>query len=469
MFFTQKALSFVDDYITDLDLALQSIGIDKRLSFIQKSWFSFCLMGIYMTNSICWRRFERISLGQRNEASISWMFRHAKIPWMDLLVASTKILLKKYAIKAAILALDEVDRARSKRTPQIFKAYKQRDKASSGYVNGQTIVALVLITDKIVFPVGFMFYMPDSEVKKWKLEDAKLRKEGVAKKDRPEKPAPNPEYPSKMDISLMLLRNFHVVHPDIEVKAVVADALYGTAYFMDEASEIFGGVQVVSQLHKNQNICYRNRVMGVEHYFQSYPGVPQGLKIRGKDAAEVTMGSIRVHVSAHNKKRFVIALKYDGEEEYRYLLATDMSWRTVDIAQVYTLRWLIEVFFEDWKSYEGWGKLAKQTGEKGSVRGVILSLLCDHCLLLHPEQMARIEKKLPAYTVGSLQRRTQADAFVMFLYNLWEGGKVSEKIDEIKNTIEELFTLQPSEKHMSGKDLGRMEPTPSLKYKGCLS
>jgi len=465
MFLTQNALSFVDDYITKLDSALQSTGIDKRLSLIQKSWFSFCLMGIYLTNSICWQRFERISLGQHNNAGISWMFRRASIPWMYLLEASTKVLLEQYGIKAGVLVLDEVDRARSKHTPQIFKSHKQRDKASSGYVNGQTIVALVLVTDKITFPVGFMFYMPDPDVKKWNIEDARLRKEGVVKKDRPKKPAANPEYPSKIDISLTLLRGFRASHPDIKVKAVIADALYGTAYFMDEASAIFGGVQVVSQARKNQNIRYRNRIISMTNYFQSYPGVPQELKIRGKDAVQVTMGSIRVHVVAHKKKRFVIALKYDGEEDYRYLIATDMSWRTVDIAQVYTLRWLVEVFFEDWKSYEGWGKLAKQTGEKGSVRGVILSLLCDHCLLLHPEQKARIEKKLPAYTVGSLQRRIQADAFVMFLYNLWEGGRVHEKIDDIKDAIQELFTLQPSEKHMSGKNLGRMGPTASLKYR----
>ncbi|GFO71041.1 hypothetical protein BJAS_P0251 [Bathymodiolus japonicus methanotrophic gill symbiont] len=46
---------------------------------------------------------------------------------------------------------------------------------------------------------------------------------------------------------------------------------------------------------------------------------------------------------------------------------------------------------------------------EGSSRGLILSLLFDHCLLLHPEQIARIESKLPAYTVGSLQRKSQMD------------------------------------------------------------
>ena len=63
----------------------------------------------------------------------------------------------------------------------------------------------------------------------------------------------------------------------------------------------------------------------------------------------------RLHVCAHGKKRFVIALKYEGEQEYRYIVASDLSWRTRDIVEAYTLRWFIEVFFEDWKGYEGLG------------------------------------------------------------------------------------------------------------------
>jgi len=57
----------------------------------------------------------------------------------------------------------------------------------------------------------------------------------------------------------------------------------------------------------------------------------------------------------------------------------------------YTLRWLVEVFIEDWKNFEGWNMLAKQQGEEGSMRGVTLSLLCDHMLLVHPKQSALLK------------------------------------------------------------------------------
>ena len=55
-----------------------------------------------------------------------------------------------------------------------------------------------------------------------------------------------------------------------------------------------------------------------------------------------------------------------------------MSWHHADIARFYSLRWLVEVFIQDWKAHGGWNKLSKQRGVEGSERGVILSLLCEH-------------------------------------------------------------------------------------------
>jgi len=161
----------------------------------------------------------------------------------------------------------------------------------------------------------------------------------------------------------------------------------------------------------------------------------------------------RLKVDAHNVKRFVIALKYEGEKNYRYLVATDLSWRTKDIIQAYTLRWLVEVFFSDWKLNEGWGREAKQFGEEGSSRGLILSLLLDHCLLLHPEQTTRIENKLPAYTVGSLQRLAQMEALLEFIATLLEHHDPAKQLHNLAQTIKEVFKLVPSDKHMNGGDL----------------
>jgi len=97
-------------------------------------------------------------------------------------------------------------------------------------------------------------------------------------------------------------------------------------------------------LHPTQNVRFRQREMTVAQYFATYPGVAMTLRIRGGQAVKVVLGSARLYVSAHQQKRLVVALQYPGEEEYRYLVASDLSWRAVDIASAYTLRWLIEIY-----------------------------------------------------------------------------------------------------------------------------
>ena len=51
------------------------------------------------------------------------------------------------------------------------------------------------------------------------------------------------------------------------------------------------------------------------------------------------------------------------------------------------------------------GQLTKQPDEEVSSRSLVL-LLLDHCLLLHPQQLARLENNLPACTVGSLRENS---------------------------------------------------------------
>jgi hypothetical protein len=456
---------FIKTFVTDLDAALGKQKPNAKLTHLQRIWLGFCLTGMLLTNSVCWAKFERASLGGYKIAALSWMFREAKIAWNYLLLASVTLSLERHGVVEGVLVLDESDRARSKRTKRIHKAHKQKHKASGGYVNGQTVVLLLLVTPSVTFPVGFAFYMPDPVLTAWVKEDKRLKKEGVAKKDRPVQPERDSLYPTKTQLALRLLQEFKNAHGDIKISAVLADALYGEAFFMDETSRIFDGAQVISQLRENQDIEYKGKKRNLKGYFNSInKGVDVTLRVRGVKEVKATMSSARLKVTAHGKKRFVVALKYEGESDYRYLVATDMTWRTMDIIQAYTLRWLVEVFFEDWKLYEGWGHEAKQMDEEGSSRGLILSLLFDHCLLLHPEQIARIENKLPAYTVGSLQRKSQIEVLLEFIKALLEHQNPADKLKELAELVDDVFQLMPSGKHMVGRDLGRIEPTASLQH-----
>ena len=203
--------------------------------------------------------------------------------------------------------------------------------------------------------------------------------------------------------------------------------------------------------------------MAVRDYFKINLPIKRKLKIRGGEEEEVFVASARLDVPSHGKKRFVIALRYTDQDEFTYVCASNLTWRTIDILEAWTLRWLVEVFIEDFKVYEGWGQLAKQQGVEGSSRSLVLSLLCDLALFLHPSQEASIENKRPAFTVGSLLRKVRTQALLLFLKTLVVCEEGQQKLELLAQKIEEVFELKPSTKHMSGRKLGRMEPSPSLK------
>jgi hypothetical protein len=171
-----------------------------------------------------------------------------------------------------------------------------------------------------------------------------------------------------------------------------------------------------------------------------------------------------LHVKAHGKKRFIVALRYAGEKEYRFLVASDMSWRAIDIARMHSLRWLIEVFIEDWKGHGGWHSLTKHQGADGSTRGVILSLLCDHLLLLHPEQSARFKNKQPGLSAGCLIERLKIDALIDTVTELVHADDPVHTLETLTQSLRDTLPERESKKHMVGLDLGRQEPTPSLRY-----
>jgi hypothetical protein len=460
-----KPAPFVRAFIEAVDTAIRAHQPHHAMSATQRTWLAFCVTAVLVTNSICWARFERASLGTYSLAALSWMFRHSKIPWDHLLVASVRVILQHHGLTSGSLVVDDTDNQRAKSAKALAHLYKLRDKHSGGYIWGQSLVFLVLVTPKISIPVGFVFYQPAPELSAWYKTEKDLKKKGVPKPQRPPKPAPNPQYPTKQQLALRLLKAFKAHHPDIRVHCITADALYGTAPFVDDASVLFGGVQVISQIRSNQNIRIGKREQHVAAYFATHPGTPHRIRIRGGEETVAMVGSARLYVCSHKTKRLIVAIKYDDEETYRYLSASDLSWRTLDVVQGHSLRWLVEVFIQDWKSHEGWAQLTKQPGEEGARHSVILSLLVDHSLFVHPDQHAQLKNNLPAYTVGSLRAHVQVECLVEVIDDLVSSDDPRDKLKRFTKALHEVFTLGRSTKHMIQRQLGRLEPTPSLKYR----
>src|SRR6266699_3053341 len=308
-------------FVEAVDDAMREHHPSHAMSATQRAWLAFCVTAVLVTNFICWARFERASLGTYSLAALSWMFRHSKIPWDHLLVASVRVILRHHGITSGSLVIDDTDNQRSKSAKALAHLDKLRDKESGGYIWGQSLVFLLLVTAKISMPVGFVFYQPAPELSAWYKREKALKKQGVPKQQRPPKPAPNPQYPPKEQRALRLLETFKAQHPHIRVHCIMADALYGTATFVDGASAMFGGVQVISQIRSNQNIRVGKREQHVADYFAAHPGTPQRLRIRGGQEVVATVGSARLYVCSHRTKRFVVAIKYAEEESYRSLIA----------------------------------------------------------------------------------------------------------------------------------------------------
>ena len=448
-----EPLPFIKAYLDSLQ---DSLASSHRLSKCQRYWIGFCLMGILMTNTIAWAKFERISLKKYTKQALSKMFRWAKVDWSKLLEASTKMILKKYGITHGTLVIDDKDHARSKNAEKLHGLHKIKDKKTGGYILGQNIVLLYLVTEKFCIPVSFTFYTPDPALKAWCEEDKKLKKQGVPKKDRPKEPKRSENYPKKYEIALKLLKNFAEKVSEIRISCVLADALYGNGLFIDEIEKIWKGVQVITQIRSNKKIRFRNKDISCKKYFTSYQGWNHTISIRGQSPVKVVAGGARVWVCSQGKKRFVIALEYEGETEYRYLIASNLTWNMKEIIQSYTLRWYIEVFFEDWSGYCGFCSMAKQCGVEGSERPLILSLLFDHCFLFHFRQQLFIENKLPLATLGSLVEKSRFDGLCQFIKNIIHSEDPKQQIRHLEEMSDLIFPCKTSKKHLSGLN-GQME------------
>jgi hypothetical protein len=123
-----KPAPFVSAFVDAVDAAIRTHQPHHAMSVTQRTWLAFCITAVLVTNSMCWARFERASLGTYALAALSWMFRHRKIPWAQLLVASVRVILRHHGITSGSLVDDDTDNPRSKSAKALAYLYKLRDK-----------------------------------------------------------------------------------------------------------------------------------------------------------------------------------------------------------------------------------------------------------------------------------------------------------------------------------------------------
>ncbi len=197
----QTPLPHIREYVSDLNAALGEQG-HKPLSRIQSEFLMFVLLGMLLTQSLCWARLERASGGRYQDGTLSKMFYHGLKCWDYLLTASALIVMRRFNITSGVLVVDDTDRGRSKNTTRIWGTHKTVLKGTGGFHQAQNIVLLMLITPEITIPVGAQFYRPDPVLREWNKQEKKLIKQGVKKKDRPAKPERQEDYPTRGELAV---------------------------------------------------------------------------------------------------------------------------------------------------------------------------------------------------------------------------------------------------------------------------
>src|SRR6266567_295125 len=118
-----KPAPFVSAFVNAVDEAIRAHNPSHGMSTMQRAWLAFCVTAVLVTNTICWARFARASLGSYALAALSWMFRHSKIPWDELLVASVRVILRHHGITSGTLVVDDSDKKRSKSAKALAHLY----------------------------------------------------------------------------------------------------------------------------------------------------------------------------------------------------------------------------------------------------------------------------------------------------------------------------------------------------------
>jgi hypothetical protein len=158
---------FVSAVVDAIDETSRQHRPSHGMSTMPRAGLACCVTAVLVTNSVGWARFARASLGTYSLAALSWMLRHRKMPWDELVVASGRVILHHDALTCGSLVIDDTDNNRSTSAHTLAHRYTLRDKESGGYLWGQSRLFLLVVTPTLPFPVGLCFDQPAPELSAW--------------------------------------------------------------------------------------------------------------------------------------------------------------------------------------------------------------------------------------------------------------------------------------------------------------
>jgi len=452
----EKPLNSVTRFVS-LIAEQESIKLTKK----QALFLSMLLTGMVLQGSFKVTRIATLFMLKFSAAAMYGMFRRARIPFDRLFWGCLKLIIQLFNVRKLVIAIDDTERERSKGCRILPFVRKAICKSTGGWVQAQNLVFLALVTDRVTIPIWFSFHRP-----------ARLTKEQKKRcKKNPKKIYEfDPKYRTKIDLACIglfivarLIKKIeHELGITLQVKCVTGDNGFAAAKLQQAVARYFG-CQYVSKAKPNQNVTVRGQVFSLSDYFAKFKPIACNLMLRGK-CIPIEYKAARVFVNSYGRKLLVVAIRYKTDQDWQYLFGTDLTWTAISIIKAYSLRWLVEVFFEDWKQYDGWGVGALQRSVEGAVRGVFLSLLADLFLLYHQ----RTEKSLQEhgrhelYSAGTVIRQLHTEAVHQAIEGVLAHDNPRQRLAEIQEIMLQVAERRVSLKHAKNWDFDSLEPSPSL-------
>ena len=92
---SRTGLPHLLEYVNSLNSELEQQG-HRRISQIQTGMLMLVLLGMSLTQSLCWARIERISGGAIQDGTLSKWFYHGMKCWDYILRISSLVVIKRF-------------------------------------------------------------------------------------------------------------------------------------------------------------------------------------------------------------------------------------------------------------------------------------------------------------------------------------------------------------------------------------
>ena len=447
-----KPLSSVTKFIEEA-----TDGSYRKVSERHKLHVSFWLTAILITGAFKVKAIARFTLNQLTANSIFALLKRGSVPLMALFWGAIKLVIKKYGLVNVVIVIDDSNRTRSKNCRKLPGVSKTKCKETGGWVMAQNYIFICLVTDRITIPIWFGAYKPSEIVKKIKEDD---KKNGRPKrKFTPSHiKALDKNYRTKTDIALIgiawvarLLQKLRdETGEKIKIKCCAADCAFSSPKIQRTIRKKLA-CPLVAKMRENAKVVPKGEKKGISvtDYFADLPSKTTEVSQRGKKE-NIEYKSGVLHVKAFGRKVSMVASRTKEDRNWRYIFVSDLGWEPETILNGYSFRWIIEVFFRDWKQHDGWGRGGMQRSAKGMIQGIYLSLIADLFLLYYQDLVFDSHhngREIHLNTAGNVVKTLQSEAIIEVSKELVESDKPDQLFEAYKTSLREMNTFTRSLKH----------------------